>query len=90
MLPIFLLTKRYLWSINMAITHIGGENVKGLRDCRNKMDLTQTELATLLGVHQSTVADWETGKKYPTGDKLPLIAKALNCTIDELYAKQSA
>lgn len=64
--------------------------MKGLKVCRAKAGFTQVELALQLGVNQSTVADWETGKKYPTGDKLPIIAKALNCTIDELYAEQTA
>jgi len=64
--------------------------MKGLKTCRVKAGLTQVELALQIGVHQSTVADWETGKKYPTGDKLPKISKALGCTIDELYAEQPA
>ena len=55
-----------------------------------KMGLTQVALASIIGVNQSTIADWEAGKKYPSADKLPLIAKTLNCTIDELYTGQSA
>lgn len=74
----------------MAVTHIGGDKMKGLRVLRCKMGLTQTALAALLGVNQSTIADWESAKKYPSADKLPLIAKTLNCTIDELYTGQSA
>lgn len=65
-------------------------NVLGLRSCRMKMGLTQVALASIIGVNQSTIADWEAGKKYPSADKLPLIARTLNCTIDELYSGQSA
>ena len=57
---------------------------------RKAAGITQAELAAALGVSQTVVSDWESSKKYPSTDKLPLIAKTLNCTIDELYSGQSA
>jgi putative HTH-type transcriptional regulator len=48
-------------------------------------NLTQIELAKMLNVDRSTVAKWETGGALPTADKLPKIAKALNCKIDDLF-----
>ena len=33
-----------------------------LRSLRARLDLTQQQLADLLGVHQTTVARWETGR----------------------------
>lgn len=56
-------------------------NIKKMRE---KKDITQQELATVLGVSQSTVAMWETNNSLPRTEKLPAIAKALDCTIDEL------
>lgn len=64
--------------------------MNGLKAMRLKAELTQTELAVKLGVKQTTVAMWEIGASYPRAELLPIIAKALNCTIDELYAKQPA
>lgn len=56
-------------------------NIKKIRE---KKGITQQELATVLGVGQSTVAMWETNNSLPRAEKLPAIAKALGCTIDEL------
>ena len=64
--------------------------MKGLKAMRTKAKLTQAELAFMLGVKQTTVAMWETDASYPRAELLPTIAKALNCTIDELYAEQTA
>lgn len=64
--------------------------MKGIKSLRLKQKLTQSELAEKLGVKQTAIAMWETGMNYPRAEMLPLIAKILNCTIDELYAEQSA
>jgi len=47
-----------------------GEAIKALR---LRLGLTQTELGAEIGVHQVTVARWETGGKTP----LPIIQRAL-------------
>lgn len=60
-------------------------NIKYLR---NKKRLTQKELAKAIGATQPTVACWETGRANPAADKLPAIASALGCTIDELYGRE--
>lgn len=56
-------------------------NYKKLRE---KSGLTQKELADELGVDQSAVCLWETGKTQPRAKLLPKIAKILGCTVDEL------
>jgi transcriptional regulator with XRE-family HTH domain len=68
-----------VWLINDK--EVGTLNIKIIREENN---LTQQELAEILGVSQSTVAMWETNNSLPRADKLPAIAKALGCTIDEL------
>lgn len=59
--------------------------MKGLIKLRKQANLTQCELAEQLGVRQSTIAMWESGDSMPTADKLPRIAKILNCKIDDLF-----
>lgn len=60
--------------------------LNGICDARKKAGLTQTELAAKIGVSQASVAMWECGSKYPSSDKLPAIAVALGCSIDDLFA----
>ncbi len=47
-----------------------GEEIKALR---LRLGLTQTELAAEIGVHQVTVARWETGGITP----MPIVQQAL-------------
>ncbi len=56
-------------------------NIKKLREAAG---LSQMALSEIISVPQSTIASWETGRALPRADKLPLIAKALGCTIDDL------
>jgi len=55
-----------------------------LKACRERAALTQQELADVLKIDRSAISKWETGEFLPRTDKLPAIAKALGCTIDEL------
>lgn len=54
------------------------------KNARKKSGMTQQELATALGIDQSTVSLWEIEKTHPRAKLLPKIAKLLNCSIDEL------
>ena len=58
--------------------------MNNLKACRERAALTQQELAEIINVDRSAISKWETGEFLPRTDKLPAIAKALNCTIDEL------
>ena len=55
-----------------------------IKKAREKAGLTKQDLANELGVGQSTVAMWETQNSLPRTDKLPMLAKILGCTIDDL------
>lgn len=57
-----------------------------IQERRKEKGLTQAELATLAGVSQSTVAGWETESYLPKAKDIPLLAKILGCTIDQLFA----
>lgn len=48
-----------------------------IRKKRLVMGLKQVELAALLGVHEMTIVNWETGKTKPSGQRLDLVKKFL-------------
>lgn len=54
---------------------------------RKAAGIKQVDLAKILGVGQPSLCAWEAGKTLPTADKLPALAKALGCTIDDLFEK---
>lgn len=59
-----------------------GERIRALRKAR---DLTQLQLAEYVGVSQTAVAAWETGKReVPKGDNLLNLAAALGFDAGEL------
>lgn len=61
-----------------------------LKALRQKQHMTQTELAEKLGVTQSVVAMWEREASMPNASRLPALADALGCTIDELFGRKDA
>ena len=50
---------------------------------RTALGMTQTELATQIGVYQSDIARWEGNRSVPRMTTLFEIAKALHCSVDE-------
>jgi len=56
-----------------------------IRLYREKLGLTQQELATRLNVTQGLISQWELGETFPGASKLPELAKLLGCTIDDLF-----
>jgi transcriptional regulator with XRE-family HTH domain len=50
--------------------------------------LSQVQLAEKLNITQGAVSQWEMGLSNPKSEILPELAKALNCTIDELFKKR--
>lgn len=55
-----------------------------LKDLRRKKDITQEELADILGVTSQSVSRWEKGACYPDMELLPAIANYFNVTVDDL------
>ena len=68
----------------------GGIDTKNLAYLRERAKMTQRELAEMLGVERSSIAKWESGSAYPRAAQLPALAKALSCSIDELYNGEEA
>ncbi|MDE6413468.1 MAG: helix-turn-helix domain-containing protein [Eubacterium sp.] len=58
-----------------------GNTIKYLR--KNK-DITQEELADILGVSYQSVSRWETGACYPDMELLPVISDFFSITVDKL------
>lgn len=48
-------------------------NSAKIKDFRNQLNLTQSELAMVLGVPQSTIARWETQKTVPNAFHIGLM-----------------
>ena len=58
-----------------------------IRTLRKERDLTQLQLAEYVGVTQTAVAAWESGKReVPKGDNLLKLAEALGFEAGELMA----
>ena len=55
---------------------------------RKALGMTQQELADKTGVGRTTVTMWETGAGNPRIQVLPALARALQCTVDELLGAE--
>ena len=58
-----------------------------IRTKRKEKKLSQQDLASLIGVNQTAVSQWERGVSMPSLDKAEMIAQALGCTIDDLFGR---
>lgn len=58
-----------------------------IRELREAEGITQTALASRMGVSRQAVNQWETGTVWPSAQILPALAAALGCSIDELYTE---
>ena len=56
-----------------------------IKEYRAKYDLTQEDLAKLVGVRRETIVFLEKGKYNPSLKLAYDVAKALHATIDELF-----
>ena len=58
-----------------------GANIKMRREAAN---MTQEQLAKIVGVQRPLITQFERGSKVPTMILGDLIAQALHCTVDDL------
>ena len=56
-----------------------------IRVLREKIGLSQQQVAEVVNVSQQAVARWENGLAKPRADLLPQLALLFRCTIDELF-----
>ena len=62
-------------------TYVTSATIKHLRE---KQNLTQAELAQLIGVSSKTISKWETAKGLPDISLLQPLAQALGISVIEL------
>lgn len=55
---------------------------------REKAGMTQNEVANALGVNQSSVSLWESGRNLPRGKQMVKLAKLYGVTVDELLREE--
>lgn len=58
-----------------------------VKELRHAAGITQVQLGEAIGVAQNVVSQWETEVALPRVRQLPDLARALNCSIDELFAQ---
>lgn len=56
-----------------------------IKSNRRERDLTQEELANMLGVTKAAVSKWENRESFPDISLLPRIAQLFHITMDELF-----
>lgn len=66
--------------------YVTGEMIKA---CREKMGLTQAQLAERLTVSDKTVSKWETHRGYPDISMLEPLAKELSVSVGELLSGEN-
>ena len=65
-------------------------NFAKIRPMRVAAGLTQEELAKKLGYATNTVISmWEAGERNPPAEKIPDLAAALHCTINDLFSTEA-
>lgn len=57
-----------------------------IKELRLERGMDQVNFAARMGVSQSTVSEWERELYLPKARQLPLLARVLGCSIDELFA----
>ncbi len=75
----------------MINTNIGNKEIfsKNLKYYMNKANITQKEMADLIGVATSTFNDWMKAKKYPRIDKIELMAHYFGIQKSDLIEDKS-
>lgn len=62
-------------------------NYKNIRDLREDNDITQAEVARVLGIAQNTYSQYETGKIQFTAEMLVLLADFYQTNVDYLLGR---
>lgn len=62
--------------------------VMRIAEQRKAAGLSQQQLADSMGVAQSNVVGWEQEIYLPRARQMRLLAKVLDCSIDELFAPE--
>ena len=69
----------------IGIVNIEPEAAASLRDARKMNRLSQTEFATRVGVRQSTVANYEQGRRIPDLVTAKKMGDVLGLSLDDIF-----
>jgi len=58
------------------------------RSLRKSKKITMTEIANGVGVSQSAISHWESGKNSPTDQALQRAAEILGCNVEDFQASE--
>ena len=71
-------------------THINAETTgKRIKAHRSLLNMTQTQLGEMTGVHYITVLGWEADSSQPTLENIDRLCSALNVSMDEIAGRES-
>ena len=59
--------------------------VMRIRELREREHMTQQQLADRMGIIRNAVSNWESEVALPRARDLPLLARVLGCSIDDLF-----
>lgn len=60
-----------------------------IKELRKRANLTQDQLAELLGVHSNNVIRWEAGTYKPTDENKAKMCRIFGCSISDLMVTDS-
>lgn len=82
-----------MWEHLFQVNSKGGDPVKNpvmnIRPLREARNMTQEELAKLLGVKPPSVSKWERGLAYPRMDNVARMAQIFGTTMDVVMGIKS-
>ena len=61
--------------------------IKNLKDYRKKFNLTQEDLAEMLGYSQKNIAKWEQGFTLPSIEVVITLANQMGISLDKLFGQ---
>ena len=70
---------------DITIRALQEHGLPGIRRRRKELKISKTALAEMIGTTRQSVDIWEKGAALPAAYWLPAIARALECTTDELF-----
>ena len=71
---------------NVGVYHHKLYFANRIKELRQAAHMTQAELSSALGISISAVKSWEAGRTRPDIANIPVLCKALNVRVSELYA----
>ena len=72
-------------SFRKLLREIIGGNI---RELRKKKGINQIELSRILKIHRQQISFYETAKNIPSLDVVIMIAKALDCSVADIYTPE--